>query len=392
MDNFDDIRPYHDDEVRMVLDRLLDDGAFINAMTSLKFPKCPEFLQPGLKYLVRIALREELRHVKDVAGLQDVLETYIDRNIQKNTSQVTYSGQESLKNARGYLFMCNHRDIVMDPTFVNFALYHHGMKTPRIAIGDNLLSRPYVSDLMRLNKSFVVKRSVKGRREKLAVYKQLSAYINHSLSSFESIWIAQREGRSKDSNDKTDTAILKMLLMAQTDKDATFAEQIQRLSIVPVAVSYEYDPCDIVKARELAYRAAHGKYDKAENEDVNSIVRGITGYKGHVHISFGQCLEEEYSNATEVANEIDRQIHSLYHLHPSNFLAFEQVKEAFADITPPTLEAYFPDLDLKAKREEFEQRLASCPETWRHWWLQAYANPLINKFRCQMSSYESDDS
>ena len=279
MGEFDAIRPYDDAEVPAVLARLLSDPAFLDILTHFRFPRAAGALGWLLKPLIARRLRKEFAGVTCVSTLQDKVEYYVDQTIDRATDGVTYTGVEQLKAGTAYLFLANHRDIVMDPAFVNYAVYHAGLPTPRIAIGDNLLQKPFVSDMMRLNKSFIVHRSISGRREKLAAYQLLSAYINHSIrNDATSIWIAQAEGRAKDGDDRTDSAILKMFHMSR--KDEPFGAVIQSLNLTPVSISYEYDPCDQAKARELYIRATTGTYKKAPGEDDNSIAKGITGYKG----------------------------------------------------------------------------------------------------------------
>jgi hypothetical protein len=178
----------------------------------------------------------------------------------------------------------------------------------RIAVGDNLLKKEWVADLIRLNKCFIVKRSATDRREKLSAAKLLSEYIEFSLNiEKQHIWIAQREGRAKDGNDITNPAIVSMLVLNKT-KEVEFSQYIRSLRIVPVSISYEFDPCDINKAIELQEVEREGSYDKPENEAGISIVNGITGQKGRVHIHFGEVLASEFSNAKEVAAHIDQQI------------------------------------------------------------------------------------
>lgn len=272
MGAFDAIRPYADAEVRPVLARLLADPAFLGTLTRFRFPRLAGPLGWLLKPLIAARLRSEFTSIDSVAKLQARIEPYIDRTIEHASDGISYSGLEHLQPGKPYLYLANHRDIVMDPAFVNYAVYHAGLQTPRIAIGDNLLQRPFVSDLMRLNKSFIVHRSISGRREKLAAYQLLSAYINHSIrEDGESIWIAQAEGRAKDGDDRTDSAILKMFHMSR--KDEPFAAVIDSLNLIPVSISYEYDPCDLAKARELCVRAATGSYTKAPGEDDASIAQ-----------------------------------------------------------------------------------------------------------------------
>ena len=270
MGEFDTIRPYNDSEVPAVLARLFSDKAFLDILTHFRFPRFAGAFGWLLKPLIAQKLRREFAGVTTVATLQDKVEYYVDHTIDRATDGVTYTGVEQLKSGMAYVFLANHRDIVMDPAFVNYAVYHAGLPTPRIAIGDNLLQKPFVSDLMRLNKSFIVHRSITGRREKMAAYQLLSAYINHSIrNDCQSIWIAQAEGRAKDGDDRTESAILKMFHMSR--KDEPFADVILSLNLTPVSISYEYDPCDAAKARELFIRASTGTYSKAPGEDDASI-------------------------------------------------------------------------------------------------------------------------
>ena len=318
-DPFHDIRPYRDDEVSQVLFDILHDNEFISAITQYQFPKASKWAGFLLRPLVKQILAARIGDVSSVKEFQQLVEGYMAKMINRTTTKVSCSGIERLDPEEAYLFISNHRDIAMDPAFVNWMLYHNEMQTVRIAIGDNLLRKPYASDLMRLNKSFIVKRGVQGR-ERLTVLTQLSQYIDHSIVGGHSIWIAQRSGRSKNGDDRTDPALLKMLHMGQR-KARSFAEQTKRLNIVPVAISYELDPCDAMKANELAAKAADGEYKKSEFEDIQSIVRGITGEKGHVHVSFGEIITADFEDEEALATEIDRQIHANYRLHPTNLAA-----------------------------------------------------------------------
>lgn len=378
MGEFDAIRPYGDDEVPAVMQRLLQDRELLQTLAGYRFPRLSRWLPGVTSKLVGSALRREAQGVHSVSDLQQRLEPWLDKVIERSTLTVTYSGLDNLSKTQPHLFLANHRDIAMDPAFVNYALYHGGHPTPRIAIGDNLLQRSFVSDLMRLNKCFIVHRSVSGRREKLAVYQTLSAYINHSVLGGHSVWIAQSEGRAKDGCDRTDTAIIKMLCMSR--KGQPFAEVVRSLNIVPVSIAYEWDPCDQMKARELEQRERTGSYQKQPGEDDTSIAKGLTGYKGRVHIAFGSPLTGDYADAKAVAAEADRQILGLYRLYPSNYLAMEQLEPV-------------PGVDISGWREQFEaavlaeeqarfsQRLAACPADQRQWWLRQYANPVISRQR-----------
>ncbi|HSC85426.1 MAG TPA: 1-acyl-sn-glycerol-3-phosphate acyltransferase [Pseudomonas sp.] len=380
MGEFDSIRPYADHEVPAVLARLLADPTFLGILTRFRFPRMAGPFGWLLKPLIAHRLRQQLADVDSVSALQDRVEPYVDRTIEHATDGVTYSGLEQLKPGAAYLFLANHRDIVMDPAFVNYAVYHAGLPTPRIAIGDNLLQRPFVSDLMRLNKSFIVHRSLSGRREKLAAFQLLSAYINHSIrNDGQSIWIAQAEGRAKDGDDRTDSAILKMFHMSR--KDEPFAEVLASLNLIPVSISYEYDPCDQAKARELSIRASTGSYEKAPGEDDASIALGITGYKGRVHVHFGSQVTSGFEDAKQLAALMDRHILGGYRLFPVHYLAYAQWDERDGELEIPPLEQLFAADELQQARAEWQRRLDACPAEQRPWLIRQYATPVRNQYR-----------
>jgi glycerol-3-phosphate O-acyltransferase len=297
---------------------------------------------------------------------------------------------ENLSRDKPCLFISNHRDIAMDPAFVNYMLYHAGFETVDIAIGDNLLKRPFVTDLMRLNKSFIVHRSLKGR-ELLKSSKQLSEYIHHCIETNRSAWIAQREGRAKDGVDRTDTALLKMLSLAK--RELGLQESLNFLQIVPVAISYEFDPCDTLKADELYQKAELGSYQKDEQSDIHSIVTGMIGFKGHVHVSFGVPVQLSSDAAEAAAAQIDAQIIHNYLLQPTNFLALEKLRETDPGRVPPI--ALPPDLVVPVNRdsaEKFETRLAAADPRIRPYLLQMYANPVISRFAAGNDPFAAAES
>ena len=374
-DPYADIRPYRDDEVPDVLARLLADSELHDALASFQSARL-HARWPGLaRWLVRRALRRQLRSVRDVQSMQMVIKTYMDAMIESTSGGFTVSGLEQLDPARAYLFISNHRDIAMDPAFTNYALHKGGHDTVRIAIGDNLLTKPWVSDLMRLNKSFIVKRSVNGPRELLAASRLLSRYIQHSLLHDNApVWLAQREGRAKDGLDRTEPAVIKMLGMSRDKSAQSFGEHIASLGIVPVAISYELDPCDALKANELSELANTGSYQKGEQEDVASIGRGISGQKGRVHVSFGTPLGAEFEDADHVAQQIDRQIIDLYCLHPTNFYAYDIL---YAEHAPRPEGLYSEDGDVG--EAEFRARIDALPEAQRPYALAIYANAVVSK-------------
>jgi 1-acyl-sn-glycerol-3-phosphate acyltransferase len=374
-DPFADIRPYRDEEVLPVLQRLLKNPDFLRAIASLRFERATNLVPWLIRPLVRCFLKWELRDVHDVHTMQTVIKRYMDRMISASSGGFTVSGVEALDSDQAYLFMSNHRDIAMDPAFTNYALYRQGRDTVRIAIGDNLLTQPWVSDSMRLNKSFIVKRSVSGPRQLFAASKLLSTYIKHSLSVEQSpIWIAQREGRAKDGIDRTEPAIIKMLAMGRDKKSESFAAYIGGLNIVPVAISYELDPCDSLKAAELWERATLGSYEKGAQEDVSSIGRGIAGNKGRVHVSFGTPLGAEFETPAEVASEVDRQVLSHYCLHPTNLYAFRMLN---GEDEPLPEGIYVEEGDCS--RADFESRINAMPPDHRPYALAIYANAVVDK-------------
>ncbi len=376
-DKFKDIRPYHDDEIRPVLDKLITDSEFLGSIAKFYFPRLTR-LFPALMYAAaRRKLQQQLRDVQSVASMQDVIAGYMDKMIHDTTTTLTHSGLENLEDGRSYLFISNHRDITMDPAFVNYMLYHAGYETLQIAIGDNLLKKPFVSDLMRLNKSFIVRRSLKGR-ELLQALTLLSQYIHHCIENNHNVWIAQREGRAKDGIDKTDPALLKMLAMSE--RKIPLHESLSRLHIVPVAISYEYDACDVLKAEELYELETSGSFTKDEQSDVNSIVTGMIGSKGQVHVGFGKELQFTSDDPDTIAAEIDRQILENYKLRDINFLALERLKK---DGLLPLhkLSKSVGSHEVKpASRKAFEQRMKKIdPKLHKHL-LFSYANPVISRY------------
>lgn len=381
MTEFDDIRPYYDHEVRPTLDRILSDPELADAIARLKFPHINSWLGWALRPVVRRVLKTELAGVDSVQGFQQVVEKYMANMIANTTREFTVSGLDQLNPQQAYLFVSNHRDIAMDPAFVNWSLYHNDCNTLRIAIGDNLLTKPYVSDLMRLNKCFIVNRSAKAPREKLKAAKHLSAYIYHSIvNENNNIWIAQREGRAKDGCDKTNSAVVGMFTLNRP-KSTDFKEYIHTLNIVPVSISYELDPCDSAKARELFHQRSAGGYKKEEHEDVKSIATGITGAKGHVHVAFGSVLRGDYQDNDDVVEEIDRQILKNYVLHPSNCFAYQQLHGEVPAVNYSDKNIPFNPDNLAERRVTFEQRMMGIPPEYRAIALAMYANPVVSKLR-----------
>ncbi len=310
-DIFADIRPFNDQEVSQVLQRLLASSELPQAIIGFNLPWLPIKLRALFVPVLRFVLKRKLRHVHTVEDFQHSLSRMLKILIKRTCQEVEVRGLDNLTPGQAYLWISNHRDIAMDPLLINYSLYRAGWPTSRIAIGDNLLANKDVADIMRLNKSFVVKRNVDSLREKLAEFKKLSAYIRHSLETGHSVWLAHKEGRAKDGIDKTDTAVLKMLALQGRTLSEDFTTSMMALNPVPVCIQYEWDPCDVLKAQELVAIKNKGSYQKAEGEDTHSILLGLMGKKGKVVINFGQPLTAQECESAEVmAKVIDAQLAS----------------------------------------------------------------------------------
>ena len=258
MQEFDAIRPYGDDEVEGAVGRLSNDPDFLLMVGRFRSPMLARWLPGLLRKRVKSWLKKEFGNARTIRDIQLRVQAYVTDLVGRTTTRLTSSGLERLDRNTPYLFVCNHRDIVFDPMVVNHLLHLNGFETTRIAIGDNLLKNPVFAEMMRLNKSFVVQRDIQSPREMRQVFLTLSGFINHSLDDGHSIWIAQREGRAKDGVDQTDPAIIKMFYMSRKKEGLDFADAMNRMRIVPVSIAYEYDPCDVDKARELETRERTG--------------------------------------------------------------------------------------------------------------------------------------
>jgi 1-acyl-sn-glycerol-3-phosphate acyltransferase len=385
MNEFDDIRPFQDCEVPEALARLISDPELLDLLISRQFPRFHRLIPVIFSAIARPFLRRHLLSLtKDVSTVSDFQRHMTSRLIDvlnRTTDSYEFSGLEHLDPHKAYVFMSNHRDIALDPAIINLGLVNIGRDTVRIAIGDNLLSKPFASDLMRINRSFIVKRSVKNRRDKLNALKHLSKYIRHSIEKENvSIWIAQAEGRAKDGVDKTDTALLKMLALSKA-QDQSFDRASRDLNIVPVAISYEYDPCDGSKARELHYQQMELSYTKDPFEDLDSIQKGFVDFKGRIRITFGKPVDDKCDNADQLAEEIDRQIHLNYKLFPTNIIAWQLQNNDFEDVHLLRLKSQWPDEDWHAAEISFKTRINMMPKAHRSIAISAYAAPVASQLR-----------
>lgn len=379
MNEFDDIRPYQDAEVPEVIQRLLKNDEFFKAVLGYKFPQFKKKFPRLLVIIAKKSFKKKLERIRSIDDVQELIATYVKRILKTTTTGLTESKLNESSQETSHLFMSNHRDIVMDPALISYLLHGSVHGTIQIAIGDNLLKKEYVSDLMRLNKSFIVKRSAQGK-DKLLASKQLSQYIHCSIAEGNNVWIAQREGRAKDGIDKTDPAILKMLHMANRDplQKTTLKDSTNKLHIIPVSISFEYYPCAEMQAREMFEIEKNGVFEKDEETDLNSISKGMNGEKGDIHLGFGNEIVATDDDPTIIALQIDRQIILNYKLHPSNYIAYEKLQ-----LKDPSIgSALSAEIKIpKEKRQEFEAKLHPVDEELKVYFLRIYANPVINQFR-----------
>ena len=365
-DPFADIRPYRDEEVSAVIARLLNSRDFHAALAKLQLPALYGVLPAVARWLVAWWLRRQLRNVTTVDQFQSLIKPQLQGLIGR-TSCFSSEGLEKLSADESWLLISNHRDIVMDPSYTNQLIYDAGHRTMAIAIGDNLLREGWVADLMRINKSFIVRRNLSGPRELLRASQQLSAFVRSTITSnASSVWIAQREGRAKTGIDKTEPAVIKMLSLSRDKQAETLSEVLNDLNIVPVAISYEIDPCDASKAAELASGPG---YQKGDNEDVLSIGKGIAGEKGNVHLNFGSPIRGDDLTVDSVVSAIDAHMRTHYRLFENALWAWQRLNgtDEVPDISvyPGTI-----------TRQQFDARIDDMPEDHRELALAMYANPL----------------
>lgn len=367
MQDFDAIRNYNDAEVPAVVARLADNTEVHRALAAVRFPGLYRRWPWLAGILVRSRVRKELRQIRTVADVQRKVADLLVLLERETMAGFTVSGVENLPPGKPCLFISNHRDIVLDSALLNWALHRAGHATSRTAVGDNLVSTAWVGDLMRLNKSFVVPRSIMSPKAAFKSFSVTSGFIRQSLAEGHSVWIAQRQGRAKDADDRTDPAVLKMLTIAWRSDIDGIGDWLEKVSLVPVSISYELDPCDGLKAHELAVIATTGTYEKGPNEDLVSIGRGITGYKGRVHLHVGERLRGPFADVESLGVALDGAIHAGMRLYPLNLRAAVQC--GFEVEPLPELPSAVAQVDA-----EIEKRLARCPDAEKPWLWRQYAN------------------
>ena len=378
---FDEIRPYAEGEVKQAVESLLADRQFSRVLKGF-VPWMPGWMRNGLVRLafvgVNTPLQFQLRYMRPVAK-------HLLRKCCKGYS-FAYNG--IAPGPDRYTFISNHRDIVLDSAILSLMLYeHHFPTTCEIAIGDNLLIYPWIKTLVKLNKAFTVKRGL-SPRELLKSSELMSRYMHYAIQEkHENIWIAQREGRAKDSSDQTQESLLKMFAMAG---EGSIIDRLKELCIVPLSISYEYDPCDYLKAQEFQQKRDNPAFKKSKQDDLDNMKTGILGQKGRIHYEamppINTWLDElaELPRTEvfgEVARRIDQQIHAGYQLFPGNYVAADMLSgtstyaKEYTEEERKSFEAYLQSridlVQLENKDEAFlRERI-----------LTMYANPVINKMR-----------
>ena len=369
MSEFDAIRPYNDHEVPKVLARLVASRDLAQAASQLVMPSWLGGRWAG-RMLARSVLRLKTRNLKSVRDCQNVIAGLFETVIHRSIDRLSVSGLDRLSPNKHYLFISNHRDILMDSSLLNYLLHDAGHDTCRMAVGDNLLANPLAADLMRLNKSFVVERSVAGARAQYKALHRTSRYMQQSLQQGISVWIAQRQGRAKDGFDRTDPALLKMLQLAYRDKSVKEDPLVRMLSlapVVPVSVSYELDPCGPGKAQELAHIHKYGSYQKSAQEDLQSMVQGLMGNKGRVRLSFGEPIAQA-SSIEDLAAQLDQSIVASTRLYPTHRYAKALLEEADSE-----------ELQNNASVRALAKQLQALDADQRPYLLQQYANIWRNR-------------
>lgn len=367
--SFDEIRPYRDEEVNEVLTQIATKPSFLKLICYMFPHLSPEEIQEGFA------------HIHSVRAFQALYIHQGMRSLASNsTNGLSYEGVKRLDKQSPYLFLSNHRDIILDSAFLNILLFEHGFETTEIAIGDNLMVSPLVTDLMKLNKSFIVHRNPP--RKLLPSYsRRLSQYIRHQISQHnQSVWIAQRSGRTKDGVDQTAPGLLKMLSLSGENG---FEAGFEQLNITPVAISYEFEPCAGLKAEELVHQQLGLPYSK---DDKTAIIQGIRAQKGRVHLAVGEPIQEIASHiqASDRINDklrslaaiIDQRIDRLYKRWPSNYIA--------ADLW--LQEEKYVSHYSRTDKEEFQDYLdhqvslhKGDPFLLRQKILEIYAGPVLGK-------------
>ncbi len=379
--DFRDIAPFDDSEFHEKMSLLVKEPGFEHAV---------RYVMPDVDYQGFVA---GLLDVKDKWQFQhDVMWPFLEMLAKKTTSGIDMSGAGLLEEGVHYTFITNHRDIVLDASFLNLMMLRNNLPTSEVAIGNNLLIFDWITDLVKLNKSFIVKRNLE-IKQALSAAQHLSAYIHYAVGKKgESVWIAQREGRAKDSNDVTQDSLIKMLALAGGE---CVIGNLKQINLCPVSISYEYDPNDYLKAREFLLKRNDPEFKKSQRDDLFSMETGLLQFKGHVHFDVGGCINRELDSIDPglekaeairtVCEIIDRKIHSGYKIYPINYIAHDKLhgvneyRHFYTDDDESAFEAYL-DRQLDKVRGEVDfQPTADDLGYMREMMYRMYANPLKNK-------------
>lgn len=378
-EEFKEITPYDDSAFQTAMARLVKEPGFENAiryvMPDADFKQLAENLQ-------KIESKNEFQQ-KIMLGILKLLES-------KTTSGVTDSGFENLDPSRNVLFITNHRDIVLDASFLGLAMIRRGLPAQEVALGDNLLIYDWIEDLVRLNKGIIVKRNLRLTKA-LEAAKQLSGYIHYCITQkHESVWIAQREGRAKDSNDVTQESVIKMLGLG--GEKASLVERLMELNITPTAISYEYDPNDYLKAREFLARRRDPEFKKSQRDDLFSMETGILQFKGSVHFAIGHCINPRLAEMLGMTDKveivrrvcalIDNEIHSGYHIYPVNYIAYDELNgtgKFSSEYTTEDVTRFDEYINRQLDKVDLPDITEEERGFMRQQILVMYSNPLHNK-------------
>lgn len=369
---FDDIRPYNNDEVQEKMQLLLADPVFDRVLMHIY--NDPERISRVKQLLSTFRTIEDIQYKFIYELLNSV--------IAATTDGLTSDGLEHLEKNKPYLFISNHRDIILDSALLNLLVFKNGMNTTQIAIGSNLLILDWIVHAVKLNRSFIIKRGATSRELHTSSQK-VSEYIRQTITDqCNSIWIAQREGRTKDGADKTQISLLKMLNMSNKK---SFSQGFSELNMVPVSISYEIEPCATGKIRERMKQEDDEGYVKKSKDDLKSMAKGMFGKKGRIHFSFGKPLNTElnkFNNMNrpnilfqKLADSIDNHIHRQFKLWPNNYVAYDLLKQGH------TYQDHYSDKDKESYCtliKEAQSEIEGNPEDIRMRFLNLYANPVIN--------------
>ena len=373
MQRFDAIRPFYDSEINQALHKVVN-HPMMKALMNFTFPD-----------VLDDVWKEQLLRTHSIRDFQcNFIYQSVQRVLEKSSDGLTTSGFENLEPNTSYLFISNHRDILLDTTLLNTALFEHNLTMTASAIGDNLVKMPFLNTLAKLNRNFLVQRGLTPR-EMLQSSKLLSEYIGHLLlHENRSVWIAQREGRTKDGKDETNPGILKMLGMGSDEKN--LMDYFKKIKIVPVSISYEYDPTDALKMPQLMAEANNEVYVKDKNEDFMTILSGAQGQKKRIHIHIGTVLDteieqikasDESSNKQIVtlAGVIDDAVLGNYKLWPTNYIAYDIVNKT------DTYSHLYTENEKSLFERRLEMRIDHDNPVALEGFLAMYANPVVNKLK-----------